>query len=67
MLNMRAGPGTEHAIVFRIPADGINVRVGECKSVSGYEFKWCTAEYDGARGWVYSRYLAEMSTNARPE
>ncbi|MGI9464408.1 MAG: SH3 domain-containing protein, partial [Aestuariivirgaceae bacterium] len=66
MLNVRRGPGTKNPVTSRIPHDGINVKVGQCRKVSGYRHKWCVVTYQGARGWAYARYLAHMRTGARP-
>ncbi len=66
MLNVRSGPGTKHQITSRIPHDGINVEVGQCRKVSGYRHRWCVVTYQGERGWAYARYLAHMQTGARP-
>ncbi|MDH3740468.1 MAG: caspase family protein, partial [Hyphomicrobiales bacterium] len=66
MLNVRAGPGTSNRITSRIPYNGINVRVANCRKVSGYRYKWCVVTYQGQRGWAYARYLADMATGARP-
>jgi len=67
MLNVRSGPGTQFGIVTRIAADAADVRVSECQSVPGYGFKWCLTAYNGERGWVYARYLADIVTDQRPE
>ncbi|MGE4244779.1 MAG: SH3 domain-containing protein [Parvibaculaceae bacterium] len=67
MLNVRSGPGTQFGIVTRIAADARDVRVSECQTVSGYAFKWCLTDYNGERGWVYARYLADTRTDAKPE
>lgn len=67
MLNVRSGPGTQFGIVTRIAADARDVRVSECQSVPGYGFKWCLTVYNGERGWVYARYLADTVTDQRPE
>lgn len=66
MLNVRSGPGTKNPITSRIPHNGINVEVSDCRSVGGYRHKWCIVNYRGNRGWAYARYLANMSTGRRP-
>ena len=52
-LNLRVGAGTDYGIITTIPS-GVAVTVYGC--TSGYS--WCDVEWDGYRGWVYSRYLA---------
>ena len=66
MLNVRSGPGTANRITSRIPHDGINVKVANCRKISGYRYRWCVVTYRGNRGWAYARYLADMATGARP-
>jgi hypothetical protein len=55
-LALRAGPGTEHAIVHSIPAQSCRVAV-DTQSCSN---NWCRASYDGKFGWVSSRHLEDF-------
>ena len=59
-LNIRSGPGPQHAVIGVVEADE-SVNVNGCLEGS----KWCTITHDGGQGWVYSDYLtAEVSGNA---
>jgi N-acetylmuramoyl-L-alanine amidase len=52
VLNIRAGPDADLAIVGSIPPNGRGVRiVGACSG------QWCRIDYQGATGWVNRRYL----------
>jgi N-acetylmuramoyl-L-alanine amidase len=52
VLNIRAGPNANLAIVGSIPANGRDVRIlGVCKG------QWCQIDYQGATGWVNGHYL----------
>jgi len=50
-LNMRSGPGTDHAVVDVIPA-GATVEVLDCAGT------WCRVAYAGATGYASRSYLA---------
>jgi uncharacterized protein YraI len=50
-LNMRSGPGTDHAVVDVIPA-GATVGVLDCAGT------WCRVAYAGATGYASRSYLA---------
>jgi N-acetylmuramoyl-L-alanine amidase len=53
VLNIRAGPNANLAIVGSIPANGRDVRiVGACSG------QWCRIDYQGTAGWVNRHYLA---------
>jgi N-acetylmuramoyl-L-alanine amidase len=52
VLNIRAGPDANLAIVGSIPPNGRGVRiVGACSG------QWCRVDYRGATGWVNRNYL----------
>ena len=51
-LNIRSGPGPEHAVVGYIPANG-QIAVAGCIEGS----LWCRVSYRGQFGWAYSQYL----------
>lgn len=52
-VNMRAGPGTEYAVIVTLPA-GARTEIFGC--VEGRT--WCDAAWGRYRGWVASAYLA---------
>ena len=59
-LNIRSGPGPEHAVIGVVNADS-QVSVNGCLEGS----KWCTIAHEGGQGWVYSDYLtADVSGTA---
>jgi hypothetical protein len=58
-LNLRSGPGTQHAIVTSLPPNATGVVVFECKSMTGYGWQWCRAEWDGYMGWASACCLQE--------
>ena len=51
-LNIRSGPGPEHAVIGYIPANG-QTSVAGCIQGS----LWCRVSYQGKTGWAYSQYL----------
>lgn len=56
-LNVRAGPGTEYAVIGMIEAGG-TAAIGGCIEGS----KWCSVSLGGTTGWAYSDYLvADLS------
>ena len=53
VLEMRAGPDANSAVVDTIASDGKDIRMtGTCSA------KWCPVAYRNVRGWVDSRFLA---------
>lgn len=55
-LNLRAGPGTGHRVVARLPKARCGLTVtGPCRG------KWCPVEDGHHSGWVHRRYIAEVS------
>jgi len=61
MLNVRAGPGTDFAVVGELAADATAVEVGDCQKVKGWKLRWCTVRHaSGAAGWTYGQYLANQ-------
>lgn len=67
VLNMRSGPGTQHAIVAEIPPNGAGVSVSFCQTVSGYSHKWCTVAWRGVSGWASACCLASERTGRKPD
>lgn len=65
-LNVRRGPGTKYPIVGRIPHNGNNVLVRQCKSIGSRKSRWCIVSWGKVSGWASGRYLANMSTGRRP-
>lgn len=65
-LNVRRGPGTKYPIVGRIPHNGNNVLVRQCKSIGSRKSRWCIVSWGKVNGWASGRYLANMSTGRRP-
>jgi peptidoglycan/xylan/chitin deacetylase (PgdA/CDA1 family)/SH3-like domain-containing protein len=57
-LNMRTGPGTDHAIITVIPK-------GAEVSVSGYSGDWAQVSYSGKNGYAHSSYLKNTSSEVR--
>lgn len=51
--NIRAGPGTMHAVVFRIPAREGGITVGRCRrpDPGGGRYDWCYVTWRGQSGW----------------
>ena len=61
LLNVRAGPGTENAILGRV-RNGDTVQNLGCEMAGNS--RWCQINHDGDRilaGWVNGRYLREAS------
>jgi hypothetical protein len=60
VLNLRAAPGADQAIVDEIPPtyDGL-VAEGETRSLPVF---WTKVDYEGSKGWVNMRYLAYLGT-----
>ena len=53
-MNARSGPGTMHAILFRIPERTSGLSVGECRKSDpgGGRNDWCLVTYRGQSAWV---------------
>ena len=67
VLNLRAGPGTNHAIVAPIPAGVPDLRVGRCRTPDdGSNFPWCEVEWRSFTGWASSCCMTEAATSGRP-
>lgn len=51
--NIRSGPGTMHAVVFRIPAREGGITVGQCRrpDPGGGRYDWCYVTWQGQSGW----------------
>lgn len=51
--NIRTGPGTMHAVKFRIPARQGNITVGKCRrpDPGGGRYDWCQVTWRGQSGW----------------
>jgi hypothetical protein len=60
VLNLRAAPGADQAIVDEIPPtyDGL-VAEGETRTLPAF---WTKVDYEGNEGWVNLRYLAYLGT-----
>lgn len=58
-LNLRAGPGTQYAIVGSVP-EGAGVDTLTCAG------SWCRIRYEGDVGWVAAAYLAADEAAAPP-
>lgn len=52
-LNLRAGPGTAHAVLATIPRGGEVEIIGCLRSLD-----WCEVRWRGARGWASAGHLA---------
>ncbi|MBO6551206.1 MAG: SH3 domain-containing protein, partial [Rhizobiales bacterium] len=65
-LNVRSGPSTKYQIVGRIPHNGKNVVVRQCKSIGKRKSRWCIVSWGKVNGWASGRYLANMSNGRRP-
>ena len=50
IVNLRNGPGTDHAVLARVPA-GARVEIIDCGG------GWCEAEWDGRAGFVNESFL----------
>lgn len=50
-LNLRAGPGTNHAAIGVMPR-GAQVQIHQCPG------SWCQVSYGGTTGWASQRYLS---------
>ncbi len=81
VLNMRTGPGTEHAKIGEIPPDEDGL--GNLGCVGGLDFaawqqatpeqrekarktRWCRVSYRGTEGWVAAWFLTEGGPPAEP-
>ncbi|MCS6800200.1 MAG: polysaccharide deacetylase family protein [Myxococcota bacterium] len=53
-LNLRSGPGTEHAILHTMPAGSIVTLLGDRRG------DWLHVEYRGTRGWAHGRHLERL-------
>jgi uncharacterized protein YraI len=51
-LNIRSGPGPEHAVIGYIPQ---NAQIAVAGCVQGS--LWCRVSYQGRSGWAYSQYM----------
>jgi len=65
-LNVRKGPGTKFRIVGRIPHNGNQIKVSNCKFMGSRKSKWCVVHWGKVRGWASGRYLGNMATGRRP-
>ncbi|NNU80432.1 SH3 domain-containing protein [Halovulum dunhuangense] len=56
-LNLRAGPGTRHPVLARLPYGrcGLTIRGAACRG------NWCPVEDGHHAGWVHRRYIAAVS------
>ncbi|MDO8881534.1 caspase family protein [Pseudotabrizicola sp.] len=53
-MNARTGPGTMHAILFRITERSGGLTLAECRKSDpgGGRGDWCLVSFDGKQGWV---------------
>lgn len=65
-LNVRTFPSTRGRVIGVIPPSGRNLRVYECRRVSGYSNKWCRVSYRNVRGWVSGCCIVSARTGRRP-
>ena len=52
VLNLRDGPGTEHAVVGRLEAGEV-VEIRGCLE----DWRWCAVTADQGRGWASAKFL----------
>lgn len=65
VLNMRRGPGTNHALVASIPAGATGLRVGRCRLPDdGGRVPWCEVEWQGRAGWASGCCMVDTRTGA---
>lgn len=57
-LNLRVGPSTSYGVIDVIP-QGHPVEVIGCLD----HYDWCDVAWEGLRGWVAARYLAQPGTS----
>lgn len=58
-LHLRAGPGTNYAVIGTMPR-GAQVQVHQCPG------SWCQVSYGGATGWASHRYLGGAVAMQQP-
>ena len=64
-LNLREGPGTNNAIIARLPYNGRGVvSMGEEQSLT--KTNWVKVAWAGRQGWVNKRYLTTVDMQGRP-
>lgn len=66
VLNVRAGPGVDHAVVGTIPPHGMGVQVGEPGQKVG-PATWVPVWYRGITGWSNRSYLAQQVGSLDPD
>jgi len=66
VLNVRSGPGVEHAVVGRIPYYGTEVAVFAGGQQVARSW-WVPVEYDGVSGWANSGFLARQVGHANEQ
>lgn len=57
LLNVRAGPGTQYAVVAELPPTAQDVLVSDCQVEDNYRYRWCALSWQDISGWAYGRYL----------
>jgi uncharacterized protein YraI len=64
-VNLRGGPGTEHAVIAAMP-QGAQVQILRCPTPGS----WCELQYRGTVGWAAARFLtvdpAETGATEQP-
>ena len=67
VLNMRYGPGIGNPILSTIPPYGMGLEIIGAAQKSPDGATWVPVHYQGAQGWVNSRYLAEQRGEVEAE
>jgi hypothetical protein len=67
VLDLRSGPGTDHASLVGIPSSGDGIVIGACRNVDGYRFPWCEVTWQGTAGWASACCLEGERTGRRPD
>jgi hypothetical protein len=68
ILNMRAEPRVNARLIVAIPADSRGVEVARCvpSQDGASRFDWCSAKWQGYKGWVSSCCIVGEQSNRRP-
>lgn len=66
VLNMRAGPGTDHPVVAKIPYNGNGIEILSCNRTDYLGPLWCQSSWQGHSGWLSSHFLLGEDTGVPP-
>jgi uncharacterized protein YraI len=66
VLYIRSGPGPGNDERGRIPPNTGEISIGRCEVPPQGIYRWCQVDFQGVRGWVSSRFLADERTGSRP-